>query len=54
MVLFVIIILLHAVSLSCLAYTCASVAIAVPVLVAAVDLDGTNGDVLNVLVHPIV
>ena len=35
-------------------YTCASVAILVPVFVGVVVLAGTTGDVLNVLVHPIV
>lgn len=39
---------------SCFLYTCASVAIAVPVLAAAVVLEGTTGEVENVLVHPIV
>ena len=39
---------------SCFLYTCASVAIAVQVLVASAVLEGTTGLVENVLVHPIV
>ena len=45
---------LPAVSLSCFKYTCASVAIAVPVLVAGVVLFGTTGEVVNVFVHAMV
>ena len=39
------------VSLSCFLYTCASVAIDVPVLVASVVLLGTTGEVEKVLVQ---
>ena len=42
---------LHAVSLSCFKYTCASVAIVVALFHAAVFLLGTTGLVVNVLVQ---
>jgi hypothetical protein len=45
---------LHAVSLSCFRYTCASVAIVVGLFHAEVLLLGTTGLVVNVFVHVIV
>lgn len=50
-VLFIVLMLVPLTNVSCFLYTCASVAIAVPVLVASDVLEGTTGLVLNVLVH---